>query len=427
MKTFVFLVCLLCAQVVMSHPNVENINLVVRAIREILVKYFVKNSPKMTLFICGVPGGSAQSIAQKLLQNLPLGITLELINNKDGFGTSSSTVFLLDSLPLDEDELSLGDIKFFDDRGVWHKHLFYCPGMSTEDVANAFVSSKVISEVNFLVNLESSSVELVSNFLFTPNYCDMDLMQTVNRFTYDTGRWAWENSNFYPNKYQNFHDCLIEVTYSNDYTNKIGKYIFETLAKQLNFDLKRQHVDTRDFHKNRNEVMNEYISLQSEHTNAMSLSSAIFFDALTFVVPPGKPLSDLEKMFAVFDTETWIGIGATFAIAIVVILIVKCMPKMVQNFVFGMWIKTPILNLFDIFINGGQNRVPGRNFARYMLTMFTLWSLIFRTCYQSGTFENMNTDMRNKRIRTIEELKDANFTLILYKGFADWARLYSAR
>lgn len=48
-------------------------------------------------------------------------------------------------------------------------------------------------------------------------------------------------------------------------------------------------------------------------------SSAIDVDSLCFVIPPGEPLTGLERMFAAFDTETWIAIGATFSIALIAI------------------------------------------------------------------------------------------------------------
>lgn len=131
-------------------------------------------------------------------------------------------------------------------------------------------------------------------------------------------------------------------------------------------------------------------------------------------------------MFAAFDDETWMWICITFAIAIVVILIISLTSNKVKDFVFGLGIRTPLLNLIDIFLNGGQNRVPGRTLARYLLTLFVSWSLIFRTCYQSKTFENLNSDMRHGRVRSIEELKEQNFTLVYYENEDFWVRNYSA-
>jgi hypothetical protein len=139
---------------------------------------------------------------------------------------------------------------------------------------------------------------------------------------------------------------------------------------------------------------------------------------VTFAVPPGVPLTDLERMFAAFDDETWVGIGLTFALAVIVIQIVNRMSRIVKDFVFGRNIRSPMLNLLDIFINGGQNRSPGRNFSRFILMLFVIWSLIFRTCYQSKMFENLNSDMRRKQVDSIEELLEKNFIEVQHVRFA---------
>jgi hypothetical protein len=70
--------------------------------------------------------------------------------------------------------------------------------------------------------------------------------------------------------------------------------------------------------------------------------------------------------------------------------------------VFGRDIRTPTLNVADIFLNGGQNRVPGRNFARFMLLMFVIWTLIIKTCYQSILYKNLQLDMRRPAIKTFD-------------------------
>jgi hypothetical protein len=121
---------------------------------------------------------------------------------------------------------------------------------------------------------------------------------------------------------------------------------------------------------------------------------------------------------AAFDRETWIAICVTFIIALIVIHVIKFASKQVQNFVFGRNITTPTLNLFSIFLSGGQHRTPGRNFARYLLMLFIIWSLIFRTCYQSMMFENLTSDLRHPRVKTVEELVEKNFTVV-YEDYFD--------
>jgi hypothetical protein len=76
------------------------------------------------------------------------------------------------------------------------------------------------------------------------------------------------------------------------------------------------------------------------------------------------------------------------------------MSMQVQKFVFGRDIQTPTLNVASIFLTGAQFKEPGRNFARFLLMMFILWSLIIR-----------------QRITTVDELNQKNFTLLYPRLF----------
>jgi hypothetical protein len=291
--------------------------------------------------------------------------------------------------------------------------LVCAPGLQIDDIIAIYQSEPVISEVGFLVNDDKVSIELASAFLFTAQTCHENIIKTINRFSRDTG--LWENSNFYPNKYQNFYGCSIEVLHDNRFSNAVTKKIFEELAATLNFKLVRRYVErifiSYEYSHDYQRQMAETFAPQTIGSRSTFRSSAVFFDLATFVVPPGEPLTELEKMFAAFDRETWIAIGATFIIAMVVIRVVSYMSIQIQNVVFGRG-GSPSLNVVSIFLNGGQHRVPGTNFGRYLLMLFILWSLIFRTCYQSIMFQNLTRDMRHPQVKSLEELKEKNFKLI---------------
>jgi hypothetical protein len=330
MSIFVFLFFLLINSSVSIEHIKEEQNLVVSAIRLLLVEYFVANCPKVDLWIIGEYNGFAETIVDDLLQSLPEDISVKVTRDKSLVKfAETSTIFLFDSIEQFyrlSNELPI----FVDSQGIWFKHLFYAPGLTSGDVSKEFQMNQYIGEVGFLFDSNKSSIELATAYWFTPQACHENQIITINRYSRDTRRW--ENSNFYPNKYQNFHGCIIEVLYSEDSTNPIGAWVFATLSAKLNFKLNRPRVDyvgLQNFNWNLN--LTEVITSQNEVTNQQSLSPAIFFDALAFVVPPGEPLTDLEKMFAAFDKETWIAIGATFFIALVVIQVIKRLSLKVQN------------------------------------------------------------------------------------------------
>jgi hypothetical protein len=187
------------------------------------------------------------------------------------------------------------------------------------------------------------------------------------------------------------------------------------LSVELNFQLisvKKRTSDSNDL-----EII-ELITAQdiSLLKESAAFSSVLFTDYLTFTVPSGEPYTDLERMFLMFDKSTWICIGVTFTAALLLIQLLNFMSIWVQKFVFGRDIRTPTLNVAAIFLTGSQHRVPGRNFARFMLMMFAIWALIIRTCYQSELYKNLQGDLRKPRIQTVDELNKQNFTLI-YENF----------
>lgn len=54
--------------------------------------------------------------------------------------------------------------------------------------------------------------------------------------------------------------------------------------------------------------------------------------------------------------------------------------------------------------------LPGRNFSRFLLTLYILFCLIIRTAYQGKQFEFLQKDMRPANVETIDEMIARNFT-----------------
>lgn len=425
MKALVLAVLLDLICLVLCESEREERILAVEAICGLLTDYFAKTCPKVDLLTFGVHGGFAETTANDLMRRMPEGISAQLRTSSSANGYETSTILLFDD---DETfrQFNQSLPTFVSKQGIWHKHLVYAPGLTPDDVITAFLEDIAINEVGFLTNNNGRSIDLVTSFLFTPLGCHLNQIRTINTFTGKARRW--EKSRFYPDKYKTFYGCNIEVIFSKDLTNMFSNEIFYLIAEQLSFRMTKVEMTYEQFtNLDLNEVMTEAIVLQNNFNGQQTFSSPVFIDHLTFLVPIGEPLTDLERMFAAFDDETWIAIGVTFAIGLVVILVIKLMPKYVQNFVFGRNIRTPILNMVSIFLNGAQPKKPGRNFARYLLTLFMLWSLIFRTCYQSMTFENLNKDMRHPRVKTVDELMEKNFTALCYGWEHVWVKQYIPR
>lgn len=239
--------------------------------------------------------------------------------------------------------------------------------------------------------------------MFTPHICRQKQLVTINTFGKDTLRW--NNSELYPSKYENFHSCAVYI--AKFPTSKFMLSFFTTIAEFHNFRCVR--IPPMD-------IMEENDMDFDMHPYDISATPLIFgiplfYFTMVFLIPPGEPYTTVERMFLMFDFEVWIAILVTFMVAIISIQVINLMSVKIQNFVFGKNIQTPTLNLTSTFFAGYQTKTPGRNFARFLLMLFIIWSLIIRTCYQSELFTFLQADIRKPPVATINELIERNFTV----------------
>lgn len=141
------------------------------------------------------------------------------------------------------------------------------------------------------------------------------------------------------------------------------------------------------------------------------MTSSEFYYSVPFIliVPPGIPFSSFEKLFRPFQLPVWMLLFVTFVAAACVVTAVKFQSVHIRNFVFGSKNKSPYLNILNVFVGGSLTLLPRRNFARSLLMMFLLFSIVKRTLYQGALFQFLQADDRNKEVQTIDELVEKGF------------------
>ena len=289
-------------------------------------------------------------------------------------------------------------------------HLVYVPGLTTLDIYQTFVDGFEIDHVNFLMHETDNSIELITAYMFTPEACKELQLKTINRFDLQT--LEWENSIFYPNKYENFYGCDLIVAWSddNDSYQIFFKLMEMSFKEQLNAKLNRTKVDFPwdceecDLTSQESAILNYYYEL-------VTLSDPVLFKSYQFAIAPGEPYTDLERMFMMFDFELWIAIIVTLVIALIATLALYFVSRKIRNFIVGRYVRNPTMNMISIFLTGSQVQMPRRSFARFLLILFIFWSLIIRTCHQSMLFELMQADLRRPVIKTLDEFFQSDLTL----------------
>ena len=397
MRSFKFLALFLLFYVVEADNSRRKSSMAAHAINTIIRNYLKENSWKVDLITFGL---KSESLVEKVMSFESGSVLFEI---RQGIGQlrkirlNASSVLIFDSVE---------GFKKVQENIIWQNnnstrycHLVYIPNAKISDLEK-IQDGFSIDQVNFLMHKNDELLELVTSFMFTENKCKSITFKVINWMKSTTKKW--ETTDFYPQKYRNFHGCVLNVKV--DIPNT--KVLMTEISKNVNLKAiieKNSRVEIRGTEDI------QIVLLKNLKTHVRG--ATIAFSTYLFFVPPGELYTPFEKMFLPFDLETWLAIITTFLIALLAIGVINLCSEKVKNFVFGLNIRTPTMNLLDIFLNGGQLKIPGRNFARFMLMMFIIWSLIIRTAYQSKMFDFLYSDPRRAPALTFDELFERNFTL----------------
>lgn len=402
MKSLIFLLSLTFFSETKCESLFKKKSLAVPAISEILTQQPLNNSWQIDVICCGKKGGKSENLIAKLLSNKRIQNVITVSKCEKGKSgklslNTSSVVFFDES----KDFVVLSEnIKWQNKRRTRHKHLVYIANGTKADIP-PMSDGFSIDNVNFLVNETEASIELVTSYMFSERKCRSIQLVTINVFERATMRW--ENQNFYPEKYRNFHGCNVTLGYTHaGHLEGIFYKAYHTWSESLNFTI---HTEYR-------KPSADVVATAVEQYDLIDATSGYPIGIYEFklLIPPGELFTSLEKLFLTFDYEVWLAIIGTLVMGLVVIQVVNLCSLKVRNFVFGTNIKTPTLNLAEIFLTGGQLKVPGRNFARFHFVLFSIWCLIIRTCYQSELFKHLQADERKQEAKSIAELIAMNFS-----------------
>lgn len=166
------------------------------------------------------------------------------------------------------------------------------------------------------------------------------------------------------------------------------------------------------------DAMLGFLSLQQ--IRAMFLSETRMYASipLALIIPPGDEYGDLEKFTRPFSSTVWIIVIVILFIACLVAFAAAKRPGTVSNFLVGKNVKTPLYNVFAVFNGVSQNVLPKRNFARFILMCFVIYSLVIRSVYQGAVYQILKSNDRKPPISTIRELIDQKFSFYLYATLA---------
>ena len=143
--------------------------------------------------------------------------------------------------------------------------------------------------------------------------------------------------------------------------------------------------------------------------------SAVYYSTpLAIIIPPGKLLSPFEILMKPFTRLFWLILICFLLTAFFVIAVLKWkFNDTIINFVLGSNNNNPFLNVLSVLIGKTLPRAPNRNFARTLLCIFMLFSLVVRSVYEGALFQFLKSDQRGKMMETVDEMFSEDYDFFL--------------
>lgn len=292
-----------------------------------------------------------------------------------------------------------------------------------------------IYNVSLLVN-DGTSINLLSFKPFNGEICGDTNPLEINKFILK----KWTTNEFFPNKLKKLYNCSVKVgafeyepachrELQNDgrykYSGSDMRLLYG-IADALNFTLDIQFMKkagswgavfengsgTGASEKVLNGEVDMVVGLYfliPVRTKHLSFTQVYYSSPSLVVIPPGAPLSAVEKLKIPFKNIVWYYLLSVFLIGIFVITVVKKLSNVIQVLIFGSEIQSPLLNFINIIFGGSLHILPTSNFSRYLMMNFVFFCLVQRTLYQGSLFKILQSDVRGKEIESLDEMVENKF------------------
>lgn len=134
---------------------------------------------------------------------------------------------------------------------------------------------------------------------------------------------------------------------------------------------------------------------------------------LMLAIPHGRPLSPLQRLFRPFRYLIWSLIGSNIMLAVLIIYALKFLgSSQVVSFVFGSSNRIPFSNLWaSLYGNVIHNKLPYRNFSRYLLSLWLLCTLVLRSAYTGQLFIMLQDGRALTPLKSFDEIVEQNYTV----------------
>lgn len=217
----------------------------------------------------------------------------------------------------------------------------------------------------FFLTESEKSLQLSTLEFYNEKFCSKPQVLLLNEFNKTSKKWKSKLD--LPEKFKNFHGCLISFyllpDYDGIYDVKTKKFwgftpdMVYAMAQVGNFTPYFQ-LPGRVKRPYKHIILPNAVA-QSKSTRLMStiplhVTSSFEDSELYLVLSPAEKYSNWEKVLVPFDETTWIYISITFGVAFISIFVIRHLPKIIQNTIFGFDVRVPAFNVAGTFFGIGK-------------------------------------------------------------------------
>ena len=309
--------------------------------------------------------------------------------------------------------------------------------INVQDIQNIFQEFWDRSFLEVFVVYESQGTKLMATFNpFSSISCNnltpllTDITVTSNKLQVNSKQFRFNGRTLI-----NFNKCpirfglfpvapyILNTSESKNLNDFSGRDIFlmKVLSKALNFTTKFDNFEAQYLKEmflslinNSSDVLIGDFYLRHDRWLVADVSNPYFSTELVLVIPHGRPYTSFESLIMSFELTLWIFVAIVLFVALFTILLLKIRSKREQKFVFGSNVKHPIFNLVIVLLGVPQTKLPGRNFARFLLMNFVLFSFVIRSVYQGAAYKFLQTNIHHKEVQSIEGITEQDFSIYVF-------------
>lgn len=320
-------------------------------------------------------------------------------------------------------------------KSVYVVVLFRGETVNFQDIFREFFV-KLILEVYIVYQLDGSTLVVTFNPFSDKNCYDLSPVIVRNSTSiFDSTKFIKVTK-----KLLNFNNCPFRIgmlfgipaVICNhsicDLQNLEGRdiHLLKVLSKSLNFTTELRKYGENEVKKsitslseNITDLLIGDFFLRYDRSQTTDFSVSYFSSSVGFIIPRGRPFTSIESLIKSFQPTVWICLMTTLMAAAFVIFVIKKQRKDVQTFIFGANIRNPTFNLVAVLLGVPQKKLPGRNFARFLLMSFVMFCLVMRSLYQGAAYKFLQSDMYHKAVESIDDIVERGFSFYSYNETAN--------